>query len=137
MGERRKLYCGWICPHFSVVEMINGRMRRTNRWYWLPISLAVQLFPFVWAVGLLTCLLPPTEVYPNLWHGTPVRNQSIFLTAATIVLSIEFGFARHLLCRYGCGRAVSEPGVDGQSSRDGGCSGPQPRRYLQGLQQRL
>jgi polyferredoxin len=23
-----RLYCGWLCPHFSVVEMINGLMRR-------------------------------------------------------------------------------------------------------------
>ena len=24
-----RLYCGWLCPHFSVVEVINGLMRRT------------------------------------------------------------------------------------------------------------
>ena len=23
-----RLYCGWLCPHFSVVETINGFMRR-------------------------------------------------------------------------------------------------------------
>jgi len=23
-----RLYCGWLCPHFSVVELINGLMRR-------------------------------------------------------------------------------------------------------------
>lgn len=121
-----RLYCGWMCPHFSVVEMINGlmlrasgkpsvwepralptlqpdgRQRRPNRWYWIPTALAVLLFAFVWAVGLLTYLLPPAEVYSNLWHGTATRNQFIFITAATIVLSVEFGFARHLFCRYGC-----------------------------------
>lgn len=24
-----RLYCGWLCPHYSVVEAINGLMRRT------------------------------------------------------------------------------------------------------------
>ena len=36
------------------------------------------------------------------FHGTLTRNQAIFLSAGTIVLSIEFLFARHLFCRYGC-----------------------------------
>ncbi|MET0005781.1 MAG: 4Fe-4S binding protein [Candidatus Thiodiazotropha sp.] len=25
-----RLYCGWLCPHFSVVEMINSLMRRAH-----------------------------------------------------------------------------------------------------------
>jgi ferredoxin-type protein NapH len=25
-----RLYCGWLCPHFSVVEFINGLMRRAS-----------------------------------------------------------------------------------------------------------
>ena len=25
-----RLYCGWLCPHFSVVEMINRLMQREN-----------------------------------------------------------------------------------------------------------
>ena len=25
-----RLYCGWLCPHFSVVELINGLMRRAS-----------------------------------------------------------------------------------------------------------
>ena len=25
-----RLYCGWLCPHFSVVEAINGLMRRAS-----------------------------------------------------------------------------------------------------------
>ncbi|MCU7856117.1 MAG: 4Fe-4S binding protein, partial [Candidatus Thiodiazotropha sp. (ex Lucinoma borealis)] len=25
-----RLYCGWLCPHFSVVEMINALMRRAS-----------------------------------------------------------------------------------------------------------
>ena len=121
-----RLYCGWLCPHFSVVELINGLMRRasgrpslwerrplpreqpdgtrldTNPWYWLPALLAVLGFAFLWAVVLLTYLLPPVEVYGNLIQGTPTRNQTIFLWAATLALSIEFLLARHLFCRFGC-----------------------------------
>ena len=121
-----RLYCGWLCPHFSVVELINGLMRRAsgrpslwerrplpqerpdgtrlspNPWYWLPTLTAVLGFAFLWAVVLLTYLLPPTEVYGNLVQGTPTRNQTIFLSAATLALTIEFLLARHLFCRFGC-----------------------------------
>lgn len=121
-----RLYCGWLCPHFSVVEMINGLMRRAsgrpsiwerrplpeiqadgsrqtpNRWYWIPTLLAVFGFAFLWAVVLLTYLLPPAEVYGNLLRGELTMRQAIFITAATVALSIEFLLARHLFCRFGC-----------------------------------
>ena len=51
---------------------------------------------------LLTYLLPPAEIYANLWHLSTTRNQTIFLCAATTVLTLEFLFARHLFCRFGC-----------------------------------
>jgi polyferredoxin len=121
-----RLYCGWLCPHFSVVELINGLMRRAsgrpsvwerrplpeeqpdgtrlspNPWYWVPTLMAVLGFAFLWAVVLLTYLLPPVEVYGNLLRGTPTRNQAVFLTAAALVLTIEFLLARHFFCRFGC-----------------------------------
>ena len=121
-----RLYCGWLCPHFSVVELINGLMRRAsgklslwdrkplperdpdgsrvrpNPWYWPPTLLAVIGFAFLWAVVLLTYLLPPSEIYPNLLHGQLTRNQTLFLSAATLALSVEFLFARHLFCRFAC-----------------------------------
>lgn len=120
-----RLYCGWLCPHFSVVETINALMLKAGgkhslwdkavspwqpdgtpavrdaRWWLLVAPLAVA-FAFVWAVVFLTYLLPPFEVYGNLLHGTLTRHQGIFLTAATAVLSGEFLFARHLFCRYAC-----------------------------------
>jgi len=121
-----RLYCGWLCPHFSVVETINRLMIRAigkhsvwdsrklpphepdgtpivfdRRWWLLTAPLAVG-FGFVWAVVLLTYLLPPFEVYGNLLAGSPTRNQLIFITAGTIVLSLEFLFARHLFCRFAC-----------------------------------
>ena len=121
-----RLYCGWLCPHFSVVETINRLMRRATgkpslwdpkklpprepdgtpvtydaRWWLITAPLAIG-FAFVWSVVLLTYLLPPFEVYGNLLNASPTRNQFIFITAGTVVLSIEFLFARHLFCRYAC-----------------------------------
>jgi polyferredoxin len=121
-----RLYCGWLCPHFSVVETINGLMRHAtgkhsvwdkkpvpgrnpdgsvfsvNSKWWLPTVVLAVGFAFAWAVVFLTYLLPPAEIYGNLWRLEPTRNQTIFLTAATTVLSLEFLFARHLFCRFGC-----------------------------------
>ena len=125
-----RLYCGWLCPHFSVVELVNGVMRRAigkmslwdrerlaphrpdgtplpvdPRWRWLIVPVAVG-FAFVWAVVLLTYLLPPAEIYANLWHGSLTRNQALFIGVGTFLLSIEFLFARHLFCRFACAVGV-------------------------------
>lgn len=121
-----RLYCGWLCPHFSVVEMINSLMRRasgklsiwdkeklpdqqqdgtrvkTDKLWWIVTILTVLLFSFVWAVVLLTYLLPPKEIYANLVSGNLTRNQFTFISVATILLTIEFTVARHLFCRFGC-----------------------------------
>lgn len=125
-----RLYCGWLCPHFSVVEMINGLMRRTigkaslwdrdrlanhrpdgsplpqSRGYWLMLIPAVLGFAFLWAVVLLTYLLPPAEIYRNLWHLSLTRNQLLFVIVGTGLLTIEFMFARHLFCRFACAVGV-------------------------------
>ena len=46
------------------------------------------------------------ELYVMSFDGSELRqltrNQTIFLTASTAVLSMEFLFARHLFCRYAC-----------------------------------
>ncbi|HJV53533.1 MAG TPA: 4Fe-4S binding protein [Noviherbaspirillum sp.] len=121
-----RLYCGWLCPHFSIVETINQTLRRAigkqSLWdkkripsrnadgsetrpdaiWWFAVLPLVILCAMLWAVVLLTYLLPPAEIYGNLWHGTPTRNQTIFLTAASIAFFVEFMFARHLFCRYAC-----------------------------------
>jgi polyferredoxin len=62
----------------------------------------IFVFSLLWAVVLLTYLLPPFEIYHNLWHGTLTPNQIIFIGAATILLMIEFTLARHFFCRFGC-----------------------------------
>lgn len=121
-----RLYCGWLCPHFSVVEIINALMRRAtgkpslwekaalpeqqsdgvvihpNRAWWPVTLLAILFFALLWAVTLLTYLLPPAEIWGNLFSGTLTRNQSLFIAVATGLLVIEFSLARHLFCRYGC-----------------------------------
>jgi polyferredoxin len=114
-----RLYCGWLCPHFSVVEMINALMTRTlgkpSLWdrqqipgtyphaAWWPLTVGAALgFAFLWAVALLTYLLPPAEIYSNLLRGALTANQARFIGVATLLLFIEFTFARHLFCRFGC-----------------------------------
>lgn len=125
-----RLYCGWLCPHFSVVELINSLMRRASgkpsvwesspevplspagtprvphRAWWLPTVLAAVFFAFVWAVVLLTYLLPPSTVYGNLFHAALTPNQARFIGVATLVITLEFLFARHLFCRFGCAVGV-------------------------------
>ena len=121
-----RLYCGWLCPHFSVVETINRLMlfatgkhsiwdkNKTPPWeadgtpaprdprYWLAVVPAAIGFAFAWAVVLLTYLMPPFQVYDGLLNFTLYRGEVIFIAAATTVLTLEFLFARHLFCRYGC-----------------------------------
>ena len=125
-----RLYCGWLCPHFSVVEWINGLMRRAtgksslwdrkkspetradgqsrpvNRLYWLALIASVLVFSFTWALVLLTYLLPPVMIYNNLIQGTLTFNQSLFLSVGTVIFALEFMFARHLFCRFGCAVGV-------------------------------
>lgn len=125
-----RLYCGWLCPHFSVVETINRLMRRASgkpslwerkplpalqadgrlltpdRRYWLPTLVAVVGFAFLWALVLLTYLLPPAEVYHNLLNAQLTRNQAIFLGVGTLAFCTEFLLARHLFCRYACAVGV-------------------------------
>jgi polyferredoxin len=121
-----RLYCGWLCPHFSVVERINRYMRRASGkpslWepaplparqpdgsllprephYWFVTALAAVGFALLWAVVLLTYLLPPSEIYHNLFSASLTPNQLRFIGVATLLLGIDFLFARHLFCRFGC-----------------------------------
>ncbi len=121
-----RLYCGWLCPHFSVVESINklmlkasgkpsvwertplprlqadGSLRTSSRLYWPLTWLAALCFALLWATILLTYLLPPAEIYHNLLHNSLSANQFRFIVIGTALFFIEFMFARHLFCRFGC-----------------------------------
>ena len=120
------LYCGWLCPHESVVEIVNNLMRRAsgkltlwgrstlpeqqldgthikpNKRWWLITAIVISLLAFTWAISLLTYLLPPKEIYENLLNASFTPAQLIFLSIATTLFIIEFTFARHLFCRFGC-----------------------------------
>ena len=121
-----RLYCGWLCPHFSVVETINRFMQRASGkpsiWeqealpvrqpngtmlkpdvrYWLLTVPLAAAFAFLWALSLLTYLLPPFEIYHNLLNASLTANQARFLGIGTLLFFIDFMFARHLFCRFGC-----------------------------------
>jgi len=46
--------------------------------------------------------LPPIEIWTNLLTASLTRNQFVFIGVATTLFVIEFTFARHLFCRFGC-----------------------------------
>ncbi|MEG3639077.1 4Fe-4S binding protein [Magnetococcus sp. PR-3] len=119
-----RLYCGWLCPHFSVVEWINGLMERAlgkptlweqaeqkphQKALWLSITLGASLLmAFTWALSLLTYLLPPQLIFNNLWTGQLSFNQTLFLSVGTALFMIDFVFARHLFCRFGCAVGIAQ-----------------------------
>lgn len=112
-----RIYCGWLCPHFSVVEVINDLMlkqlNRVTLWeksskkshglfpkiivFFVAVSIA-----FVWAVGLLSYLLNPYMLLSGLANFDLGFGASIFITVATLVFTADFIFARHVFCKYGC-----------------------------------
>lgn len=120
------LYCGWLCPHESVVEIINHLMRRASgkitlwdkktlpenqldgtqikphKTWWLLTIMVVLMLAFTWAIVLLTYLLPPKIIYNNLLQLDFTRPQLIFLCVSSTLFVLEFTFARHLFCRFGC-----------------------------------
>ncbi len=116
-----RLYCGWLCPHFSLVELLNDLLHRAcgklsvwdaqptlrggrqpQRRWWPLFALSCLVCGFTWAITLLSYLLPPAEVWGNLLAGQSTPNQARFLLIATGVFTAEFLFARHLFCRFGC-----------------------------------
>ncbi|WP_088280845.1 4Fe-4S binding protein [Ideonella sp. A 288] len=116
-----RLYCGWLCPHFSAVELLNGLLHRAigklslwdrsptrlpgitpqKRW-WPVFALSCLILGFAWSITLVTYLLPPREIWGGLVTGTMTPNQTRFLLIAWAVFTLEFAFARHLFCRFGC-----------------------------------
>ena len=116
-----RLYCGWLCPHFTLVETLNATLQRAcgklSLWdgratsrtgvapsaRWWPVFFGLcAVFGFLWAVTLLSYLIPPAEVWGGLLSGTLAPNPSRFLVAGSVVFTLEFAFARHLFCRFGC-----------------------------------
>lgn len=121
-----RLYCGWLCPHFSMVETLNALMARATgrsslwqrsplppwqadgrprvrqaRW-WLVLMPTTLAMAFLWSITLLTYLEPPALVWGGLLRADLPRGPALFLGVGTLVFSLEFLFARHLFCRYAC-----------------------------------
>jgi len=119
-----RLYCGWLCPHFSVVETINDLMTRITGhptlWealrkgttgklvHWAGLILVCSLIGFSWALALLSYLLPPIPLYLDLVTGQLSLYPTIFLAVATTVFTCDFLFARHLFCKYGCAFGLAQ-----------------------------
>ena len=80
----------------------DGRVWRRNRFYWLLTVLAAAGFALLWAVSLLSYLLPPLELWHNLLTASLTPNQARFIGVASGLLFVDFMFARHLFCRFGC-----------------------------------
>jgi polyferredoxin len=116
-----RLYCGWLCPHFSAVETLNNLLHRAcgklslwdrgttpranvqpNARWWPLFSLSCAIIGFLWAITLLTYLLPPAVIWGGLVHNTLTPNQARFIGIGGLVFTAEFAFARHLFCRFGC-----------------------------------
>jgi len=112
-----RIYCGWLCPHFSVVELVNDLMlKQLNRvTIWekasitnkklLPriiVGIAAVAMAFLWAVALVTYLVNPSEVLSGIVNFNLGFGTSLFICVATFVFSADFIFARHLFCKYGC-----------------------------------
>ncbi len=112
-----RIYCGWLCPHFSVVELVNDLMlKQLNRvTIWekatqenkkliprIIVAVPAIAMAFVWAVALVSYLVNPTELLINLVNFNLGFGSALFITVATIVFSADFIFARHLFCKYGC-----------------------------------
>lgn len=112
-----RIYCGWLCPHFSVVELINSLMlkllSRVTLWeqpqkpnhsiaHRIIIASVAIAMAFIWALGLLSYLLPPKLLLHELLTASLGFGSTIFLIAATAIFTIDFVFARHIFCKYGC-----------------------------------
>lgn len=115
-----RLYCGWLCPHFSMVETLNNALHRASgrfslwerastarspreRATWWPVfGLLCLGLGFLWAITLLSYLLPPVEIWGGLLRGDLAPNPTRFLAVGTTVFTLEFALARHLFCRFGC-----------------------------------
>ncbi|WP_374660496.1 4Fe-4S binding protein [Inhella sp.] len=112
-----RLYCGWLCPHFSLVELLNEQLWRAagrrslweapsspqrSRRHALLFVVTALGFGFLWSITLLTYLLPPREIWGGLFSASLSANQARFLFIAWALFSAELLLARHLFCRFGC-----------------------------------
>ncbi|MCP3849679.1 MAG: 4Fe-4S binding protein [Gammaproteobacteria bacterium] len=112
-----RIYCGWLCPHFSVVETINRLMLKyTGRvTLWEPAKLKekgrlglILVFclclttAFIWSFTFLSYVIDPKVLAMDLYHLRLSLGPALALLVMTALLTFDFFFARHLFCQYGC-----------------------------------
>ncbi len=112
-----RIYCGWLCPHFSVVETINRLMLKyldqTTFWEkspakksaalaWLFVLIICVIIAFIWSFALLGYFYPPKLIISGLLNFDLSMIPSLFLLFMTIILTLDFYFVRHLFCKFGC-----------------------------------
>jgi len=140
-----RIYCGWLCPHFSIVEMFNDMMlkylNRVTLWEkaskksrgilpWMLVFFSCALMAFVWAFSLLSYLLPPKELIPDLLNAELGAGSTRFLLAATTIFTIDFFFARHLFCKFGCAVGIFQSLIWMANSKAMVVSFDKPRAHL-------
>jgi ferredoxin-type protein NapH len=140
-----RIYCGWLCPHFSIVEIFNDMMlkhlNRVTLWEkasvktkgilpWLLVFVSCATMAFVWAFSLLSYLLPPRELIPDLFHAELGAGSTRFLIVATTIFTIDFFFARHLFCKFGCAVGVFQSLIWMANSKAMVVSFDKPRAHL-------
>jgi ferredoxin-type protein NapH len=152
-----RLYCGWLCPHFSSVEMLNDVLHRAcgklSLWdkTTTPRAGSATAAPLVaavravvraaglWLVGvtLLTYLLPPATIWGNLVHGTLTPNQARFIAIGQQRVHAGICVCAPPVLPLRLRRGpVPEPGLDGQPARHGDGLRPRPRARLPQLRHR-
>ena len=133
-----RLYCGWLCPHFSMVEGLNTLLHRacgklsvwdksptpragaaSNASWWPLFGISCALMGFVWAITLLTYLLPPSMIWLVAWHADTQSN-SFSVDCKHVIYSRICICTPFVLPLWMCCGFVSEPGLDGQPKRHGG-----------------
>ncbi|WP_198264331.1 4Fe-4S binding protein [sulfur-oxidizing endosymbiont of Gigantopelta aegis] len=139
-----RIYCGWLCPHFSIVEIFNDMMlkhlNRVTLWEkaskkskgvlpWLLVLFSCMTMAFVWAFSLLSYLLPPAELIPDLLNFELGMGATRFLLVATTIFTIDFFFARHLFCKFGCAVGVFQSLIWMANSKAMVVSFDKPRAY--------
>lgn len=111
-----RIYCGWLCPHFSMVEWLDNKMQhwlgRRSAWEArsgqqrsggrLVLASIIIAVSFLWAVSLLSYLWPPLQIWSQLATLSLDKYPLIFLLVASALFAVEFTLARHWFCRYGC-----------------------------------
>ncbi len=116
-----RIYCGWLCPHFSVVEMINRLMlkhlKRVTLWEkpfsdtdntgakFFVLALCIVI-AFIWSFVILGYIYPPRLLMIEIIHGQLSFGPALFLLVMTLILTFDFFFARHLFCKFGCSVGV-------------------------------